>query len=266
MIRNTLAVTKAATFCVCIDGGKGAVPEPVGSGFFVSSDGWFITAAHVLTQDQTASGQISNYLNTMILHHAIPIYSVLGTRLVHFDRINDFALLKADFKDQHNGMLLGGRSDFPFIEISTRIVEEGVPIYFVGYPLSRLVRVDPTGHPLPISVQDPAPPGMPGFATYLSSGVTSAIIAGHTSTPGLQPGYFLDKAITPGNSGGPVVASETGMVFAICTGLQPFYMLQRHLGGDPIPIEVPSAYGFATALSTSSVSDVLRQHGIKISD
>lgn len=55
MIRQHLADTKRATFCVefC-----NPLPTPAGTGFFVSPDGWFVTAAHVITENNCSDGPV----------------------------------------------------------------------------------------------------------------------------------------------------------------------------------------------------------------
>ena len=53
MIWKTLSNTKKATFQVFVPHPnplKKGFPTPIGSGFFISKDGYFITARHVLLQ------------------------------------------------------------------------------------------------------------------------------------------------------------------------------------------------------------------------
>jgi serine protease Do len=130
MIRRTLAATKAATYSVCLPrAGTGLLPAPIGTGFFVSPDGWFVTAAHVLTQDGQSTGPVRSDLNIMTLMQIPGPQPIINVNLVHVDHGNDFALLKTDIAGQLPGPLLAGKTAFPFIEISTRTVEEGEPVY-----------------------------------------------------------------------------------------------------------------------------------------
>jgi len=61
MIKQSLATTKEATFCVELPNrNQHGMPSPTGTGFFVSPDGWFITAAHVITENGAPNGTVRN--------------------------------------------------------------------------------------------------------------------------------------------------------------------------------------------------------------
>ena len=63
--------------------------------------------------------------------------------------------------------------------------------------------------------------------------------------------YVLDKALNYGNSGGPILAVDTGCVHALCSRFQPIYVPQQHLAGPNgnVPwIMMPSLYGVVSAL------------------
>ena len=56
MIRKTIAATQAATFCLEIpDPNRKNMHTPMGTGFFVSPDGLFVTAAHVVMNPKTGA-------------------------------------------------------------------------------------------------------------------------------------------------------------------------------------------------------------------
>ena len=44
--------------------------------------------------------------------------------------------------------------------------------------------------------------------------------------------YALDKALNYGNSGGPIVATDTGKVHAFCSRFQPVGILQPHISDN----------------------------------
>jgi serine protease Do len=151
MIRKTLQATKAATFSVELPttippkrvvGSSGPVaigfqgPMPCGTGFFISPDGWFLTAAHVIAKPGTQDIPRDD-LESTILHNEATKVNHPGAdyqvRLDHFDPSHDFALLKFDAK-----AIEGTQTNEPldFIEVSDRVLEEGEAVYSFGYPLS----------------------------------------------------------------------------------------------------------------------------------
>jgi hypothetical protein len=57
MIRRTLTATQLATFSIDLpNANANGMPTPMGTGFFVSPDGWLITAAHVVTKNNRPDG------------------------------------------------------------------------------------------------------------------------------------------------------------------------------------------------------------------
>jgi hypothetical protein len=57
--RKTLKETQAATFCIELpDAWRQNMPAPIGTGFFISPDGWFVTAAHVLMEEEGLSRKV----------------------------------------------------------------------------------------------------------------------------------------------------------------------------------------------------------------
>jgi hypothetical protein len=105
MIRTHLAEAKAATFCVMLpDPSRHNFATPTGTGFFISADGWFVTAAHVVTQDGTPTGKPRTDLTNAWLmkesYYSDSGAMVMGAMcpetegLAHIDPALDFALLK----------------------------------------------------------------------------------------------------------------------------------------------------------------------------
>jgi len=230
MIRNTLPRTKKATFVVTIpDENRDEFPTPQGTGFFVSPDGYFITANHVI--------ESMNIGDTTILQRP----DGAGMAFVHASlekvwKEYDIALMKADFSNCRDQELLKGLSEFPYIDIELSELEEGTPIYAFGYPLPKS------------EVFEPNKAFMVGLV-QLSPRTTSAIIAssieyhGLSSTPGQW--YVIDKALNYGNSGGPIVDVNTGRALAVCCKFQPVYIPQN----DGTMNMMPSLYGVASSLA-----------------
>lgn len=257
MIRRTLTQTQAATFAVLLPNPRQAgMPAPVGTGFFVSPDGYFVTAAHVV---HDRSGNVRGDLDQMWLDKELrgmpPVPVGVQTAALELESADaDIALLKFDFDANKEKDWLKDRTGFPFVEVSQRILEEGEPVYSFGYPLSR-------GE----LVQDEESLKVGG--TQLSPRTTSAIIASTleltrmTMTHGQPPvDYVLDKALNYGNSGGPIVATETGAAHAVCARFQPVHIPQ--IRGQPVMI--PSLYGVATSLARPAIVGELQKRDIQV--
>jgi S1-C subfamily serine protease len=268
MIRNTLKLTQLATYSVDLpDQNIRGMPSPTGTGFFVSTDGWFITAAHVITKNGRADGPVRGDIDqAWLMKEARPGEFMRGMcQAVSFEYIDpptDFALLKVDFAANADKDYLRDRSGFPYIEVSCRDLEEGEPVYAFGYPLSEAnLAVNNQNMVIGHSAHSPR--------------VTSAIVASTMESTKMFSSsedvkvYVLDKALNYGNSGGPIIATDTGKVHAICSHFQPIYIPQQHhkdSKGKPLWIMIPSLYGIVSSLSNSRILEQLRLRGIPISD
>jgi serine protease Do len=261
MIRRTLPATKAATFCVLLPVPGTRYPiHPTGTGFFVSPDGHFVTARHVVA----VGGTLRTDLDAMELVRENPDQSLsvtmrdLKVEVVGEDIAADFVLLKIE---------QGGQTDIlnptPFIVLTSRLLDDGEPVYAFGYPLG--ATRDLSG-----SRGVSAPPGIVHGPTHYPR-VTSAIIASQfheykpitfRNDPHL---YAIDKPLNFGNSGGPIVAVESGKAFAICSAFQAMGMPQDHLGISPSPVvAVPSLYGYVTSLANPGIVAILTRNGIPL--
>lgn len=64
MIRKTLLNTRNSTFCIELpEKDNLGMPSPRGTGFFISPDGYFVTAAHVITIDGKSDSKPRNDIN-----------------------------------------------------------------------------------------------------------------------------------------------------------------------------------------------------------
>ncbi len=81
--------------------------------------------------------------------------------------------------------------------------------------------------------------------------------------------YVLDKALNYGNSGGPIVAAETGKVHAFCSRFQPVAIPQNHIQdqqGNPTMIYIPSLYCVVSSLANPAILQKLHESEVSISD
>jgi serine protease Do len=269
LIRRTIKATKLATYSVDLpNAAMRGMPTPMGTGFFVSHDGWFITAAHVITENNRPDGPVRRDIGDCRLMKEMrpgefPSGGMCqGVAFELVDPATDFALLKVSFEANTNKAHLQGQSDFPYLPVSSRDLEEGEQVYAFGYPLSGAAMLADT------SV-------MAMGTSAHSPRTTSAIVAStmeHTkfvSTSGDPKVYVLDKALNYGNSGGPIVAVDTGHVHALCSRFQPVQVPQPHIrmtDGNPMVIHIPSLYGIVSSLGNARVMEALRQRQVPITD
>ena len=262
MISATVSRTKQCTFAVLLPSkDHRGMPSPSGTGFFISEDGLFLTAAHVIAKegeeeprDDVGEAILEKEPESVLKPGAM----CQNVQLDWFDSKLDVALLRVDFAKNSSKEWLKGRQSFPYVGISTRALDDGEDVYSFGYPLST-GRIVNSG------------PGIIVGNTQLSPRVTSAIVSSRMEhTKMLMTGkdtqiYVLDKALNYGNSGGPIVAVRSGLVHAYCSRFQPVFVPQSHLKdptGKPLVIMTPSLYGVVTSIANEVLVSELKQRGV----
>jgi S1-C subfamily serine protease len=277
-IRNTLPATQAATYSISLphpDPKARGFPIPTGTGFFVSGDGWFVTAAHVVVDNdavrevdlekceaniQAREADVEKAFLEKEARSDAPPLSLQHLKLEHVNLDADFALLKADLPANKSVLESKGHDEFPHLQISRRTVDEGEPVYAFGYPLSSL---DFLHSDEKITI------GAPEICPRATSAIVSSTVerTGAMSHVVNRPpeNYVLDRALNYGNSGGPIVAAETGYVHAVCSRFQPVRIPQPHLEGEPLVL-VPSLYGMASNLGQRLVLEALEKRGISLDE
>lgn len=238
------------------------MPAPTGTGFFVSPDWLFVTARHVVCEAGVLRSDISSaWLQKERRSLQGPPVILRWPELVFEDETSDVAVLRVSLERNKTKEWLDGRNGFPFVQIGTRLLDVGEPVCAFGYLLG--------------SAEVEEAKGALVGTTTLAPRVTSAIVAstvenvGPVVTNADAAFYVLDRALNDGNSGGPIIATETGHAHAVCTTFQPMGIPQAHLaaeGGKPIAVLVPSLYGVVASLANQAVVDFLRSEGGRLSD
>lgn len=277
MIRKTLQNSKLSTFAIAGLVGQNNTNKPLGTGFFVSGEGHFITAAHVLynTKTRTERFNLQDILLIRDIHDELKAgnSTCCSGALLEVDFENDVALLKvADEEIKDTAWLVNGK--FPHLKISKRVLDEAEPVYAYGYPLSNSLIIE-TGKQVQINIKGQGLKSFPlqSIQTHLCPRITSMIVSSKTEssiTSSCIPNtYVLDKALNYGNSGGPIIATETGYVHAVCRKFQPVQIPQNHIKdgkGNSTAIVIPSLYGVASNLSIESLIKIFEDYDIELVD
>jgi S1-C subfamily serine protease len=156
-----------------------------GTGFIVDSDGWIVTALHVVADPNTLN--LYDHISVSIPGYPHPIPAEIVSRLDKFASPRDFVVLKID------------KTKLFALDLGTEVnVEDGSPIAIVGLPLSAIFRI-------PIK---PVPP----FCFAGTIAVQTSFGLGNLEF--LHTIYFQGVSIK-GISGAPIVSLVTGKVIGI---------------------------------------------------
>lgn len=250
MIRQTLRETKAATFAILeCDVGRQDLPIPIGSGFFVSPDGLFLTCRHV-----TQSRRLEDLLISQDLGPGSIGFASFGHQptLVEEWPLVDLALLRFDVAGTPP-LIMNHGSGYPALRADLKVAEDGTPVYAYGYPLSTATE----------PIEQVSNAGMMyGSHVSLTPRATSAIISSRveqTRPPGRDQGpevYVLDRTFNKGNSGGPVVLQESGKVIGVVARRIDARYEQDSTSARSV-VRMPSQFGVAVSLANIA-SDLSR--------
>ncbi|MFA5840254.1 MAG: serine protease [Candidatus Margulisiibacteriota bacterium] len=240
MIRKTLKDIKKATFSLLVPSlnpKENGMPIPNGTCFFISSEGYILTANHVIDQFNNSQfvlerpGEQWNDIGAMV--HEVSVIR----QWPQFD----MTLLKANYEKNADKACFYGLSGFPFIEIDFNHQEDGAPVYSFGFPLPEYFCQDSGDIRI----------GHVGLCPRTTSAMISSSIemSMMIRTPNDPKKYVLDKALNYGNSGGPIILQENGKVFAICARFQPMHVPQPPNGSSSVLM--PSLYGVVMSISNN---------------
>ena len=222
---------REATFCVLIpDPNNHYFPTPRGTGFFISPNGYFITAAHVVNVvDVNDDKQIIE------LERPTNDFSVFvkNLKIINVWNEYDIALLKADLQENSKMSYFKDRKEFPYIDIDFNDHFEGEEVLTFGFPLPKAAVQDNENIKI----------GLIEFSPRFTSAIISSTVESFkpVRTSNDPKFYVIDKALNYGNSGGPVLIRSSNRAISICVRFQPQQMKDSG-------INVPSLYGITSSL------------------
>jgi S1-C subfamily serine protease len=160
--------------------------QGAGTGFIVGSDGWVITAFHVIA-DQQSLARSGN--PRVIIGNKRPIDAEIVSPIDQKTSLQDFAILKIERS-------LPPKFDF----VSTDEVEVGAPVAIIGFPLSAMFPGYTAGTPIP------------KFCLTGTIAAQSSFPLGNLRY--LHTIYFQGVSVK-GISGAPVILLDSGKVVGI---------------------------------------------------
>jgi S1-C subfamily serine protease len=168
-----------------------------GTGFVINDGRTVATNAHVLPDDATAMDQLALQISGERGAGQDGGLEVRSLTLLQLDRTHDLALL------QFSGAPLPALALDP-----ADSVREGQAAAFIGFPIGGMLGFSPVTHRATISSITPIALPPPN-ARQLDAGAVSRLRAARFDI------YQLDGIAYPGNSGGPLLDSDSGQVLGI---------------------------------------------------
>jgi S1-C subfamily serine protease len=244
------------------------VRRPLGTGFLVNSDGFVVTARHVVQCGHRLAEQIEAAQAGMVVGLALPNtenmrgnFRDVGLDLVDEDAAHDLALLKLrpnPFSGELGSGFVTNGEEVAFLlgtaTLNPSRPRDGDAVGVSGYPLGQSVLVTNAGW----------------MATSWSFEIAEAPVPGAPQllpTPHIADTFLADLEANPGNSGGPVYLIESASVIGVCVGsmLSPV----RDQDGNPAGTGTQKLFyssGLTIVVPARYVTDLLSKHGLSWSE
>jgi len=241
--------------------------ERAGTGFFVSQQGYVLTAAHVIRgaekyAREKGATKVWFQVGILLDPSSVPGINFLGSfspvaaTPVEVDDVHDVALLKLS-ANPFNGQLQSGiktpQGILPLrvavARLKPELPPEGRNVLISGYPLE-----------IPTFVTQKGMVASESFS-IVTIPVPGAI--GRTR-PEAVDSILLDAVVNPGNSGGPVYESDSGDVVGICEAYELSPLFTNKLNPvqvTPDEIAMQNA-GLAVVVPIKYGIDLLRKNGV----
>jgi S1-C subfamily serine protease len=227
--------------------GSPFIYKVLGTGFFVNSDAYIITARHVIQKGRVFIERINAARRDMFVSLGLPnSENFVGNRvLVDFDLVDedanyDLALLRLrrnPFQGEVRSGIRIGENEIPIpaevAQLNPDRPEEGQWVGISGYPFEERVLVTNSG--------------------YVASVWTI-------------PNYLVDVEVNPGNSGGPVYLVEDASVIGVCIAIRGSPI--RRENGEVARVldqELYYSSGLTDVVPTRRIIEILDRNGVNYS-
>src|SRR5438309_359148 len=241
---------------------------PLGTGFFVSADGYAITARHVIQafrNIQTAGNKrlmvgvaLPNLVNATLTVRGN--FTLTECDVIDEDSRHDLALLKLKqnpLKGEVGAFMKVGDKvmDIPrrVATPSTARPQDGEAIAVSGYPFSSTVLVTTSGNlasSWSYETEEVQIPGAPAWFTR----------------PDVADSYLGDIHVNPGNSGGPIYTVAEGKVIGVCVSFDMAPVVYGDGNHEPASTRNRPLYynsGLANIVPLRYVTELLSKNNLK---